>query len=174
MKNFLDKAVVMLFSVLLILNAFQDCLTDDLESNTGEMRQKRFTVLTACAYGTTSLAIYYTKSNGNAILHIGSAYTYALVNALGCSYPSGKYSGSIKADSNRNKKVTLKELFSSMTSQLNAMQKTITSQRYYGTDDEGYRYYRCYDTERGYWTYGPEIKQVTQKYGSDSLVLFSK
>ena len=74
----------------------------DSTSKSGELRQSKFVVLTACSESETS-------SIGIAHGTRGSLSTIALLEGAGCSYPSGAYKGSMPADTNDNKQISLQE-----------------------------------------------------------------
>ena len=62
------------------------------------------------------------------------AFTAALIKGMGCRYTSGKYLGSMPADQNNDKKVTLKELYDYIDQQVRSW-KLSQSAQYYGPDD---------------------------------------
>jgi hypothetical protein len=101
------------------------------ETNTrmGEMRQSKFVVIVAASYGQSS---YDGKFDGSGY-HQG-AFTAAIIKGLGCTYPYGKYTGSMPADSNGDNKITLKELFDYASEQ--ARSWAPQSAQYYGSDGE--------------------------------------
>ena len=72
---------------------------------TGELLEDKFQVIAACAYGTVSLELY----DGH---YSFGLMTYSLLKSAGCKYPSGAYSGSMPADTNRDGNLTLGETFS--------------------------------------------------------------
>lgn len=68
----------------------------------GELRSAKFLVLTASKENEVS---YNSRYNP-----IGGALTKGVVQGAGCSFPSGSFSGSIRADSNGDRRVSLNEL----------------------------------------------------------------
>ena len=70
---------------------------------TGELRSSKFYVLTAC--GKDELSTAYVGSTPF------SAFTYGFVRGVGCNYPSGYYNGRAYADTDKNKQLTLNELY---------------------------------------------------------------
>ena len=70
---------------------------------TGELRNSKFYVLTACGKNEESTAYF-----GSTPM---SAFTYAFVRSAGCNYPSGYYNGNAYADTDKNKQLTLMELY---------------------------------------------------------------
>ena len=156
-----------------VVTAFSGYLAEDLESNTGELLQKRFTVLAACEYGETSMDGYYVQSNGRLTKYRGGAFTYSLLYSMGCSYPGGSYSGKMRADSNADGKLTLQEACNGIKARVKAMNNLLTSQSIVGHYSDGTAAYFCYD-ENGNDSYGSEIEQLVQMGGSTSAELFKK
>lgn len=148
-----------------IMNAFSGYLSEDedaeaLESNTGELRQKRFAVLAACAHGKTSSDGYFVKKSGKLCFERGGTFTYSLIRTMGCNYPSGKLSGS-------RKKITLKQARDGVRSEVKNMNKLLKNNRYiawYAGD--------AYNTP-GYYYFSP-VEQSVQMGGSSSTILFRK
>ena len=90
----------------------------------GELRNSKFLVLTATTLNEES----WEYADGGSDIW-GGALTRAIAEATGCTFPAGSYKGSIPADSDKNKKLTLKELYgyvrprvSQMVKQLNSVQ----------------------------------------------------
>jgi hypothetical protein len=164
------------------MNAFSGYVMSDdeeLESNTGELRQDRFLVLTSSAHEKSSYNIYITKKEGKAIWHYGSAFCYSIVTGMGCSFPDGKYSGKMPADSNGDKKLTLSELHSYINSSTKKMKSIMTSQPYtWGYDSEGnyVKKYLCYRISGNTWYYSyfEPLDQTSKRYGGKEQVLFKK
>lgn len=105
----------------------------------GEFKQSKFIVITAASYDQSSWDGRYDGS-GN----YQGAFTAALVKGIGGTYPNGAYSGSMPADSNKDKKLTLKEVYT-------------------------YTYNLAYS-----WTNSGGEPQRAQYYGTDSTVLFTR
>ena len=72
----------------------------------GELKQEKFLVLTASSYTQPSSSI----SVGNTEFFFG-AFTGGLLEALGCTYPNGSYTGSMPGDANSDSRITLKEAY---------------------------------------------------------------
>ena len=107
--------------------------TEDGESasNTrmGEFRKSKFIVITAASAYRSS---YEGKFDGSG--YDQGAFTASLIKGLGCKYPKGKYSGSMPADTNKDNKVTLYEIYRYAKDQ--AYSWTRQSAEYYGPDNE--------------------------------------
>ena len=95
----------------------------------GEMRTSKFIVITAAGYWQSS---YDGKFDGSG--YDQGAFTAALIKGMGCRYTSGKYLGSMPADQNNDKKVTLKELYDYIINQVRSWRLSQSAQ-YYGPDD---------------------------------------
>ena len=96
----------------------------------GEFKKSKFIVITAASYNQTSAESVFDGAG-----YAQGAFTAALIKGMGCSYPNGSFSGSTPADKNSDKSVTLKELFSYITSITQGWGVSQTAQ-YYGTDSE--------------------------------------
>ena len=70
----------------------------------GELRQSKFTVLTACEY--RDLGENHEFPEGRC-----STFSYYLFKAAGVTFKSGAYSGSMPADSNGDGQLTLGEIY---------------------------------------------------------------
>ncbi|MBQ1632904.1 MAG: leucine-rich repeat protein [Clostridia bacterium] len=104
----------------------------DTEAGTarmGELRKSKFIVITAASAYRSS---YEGKFDGSG--YDQGAFTAAFIKGLGCSYPYGSYSGSMPADTNKNKQITLYEIYNYAYEQ--AYRWTGQSAQYYGTDSE--------------------------------------
>ena len=75
-------------------------------AKTGELLQEKFIVITAARSSQYSYDGQFDGSGYNQ-----GAFTAALIQGIGCSYPDGAYSGSMPADVNGNGVVTVTELF---------------------------------------------------------------
>ena len=71
---------------------------------TGELRQRKFSVLTACEYK-------YLSENRNYPEGRCSTFSYYLFKAAGAVFPTGAYAGSMPADGNGDGQLTLGELY---------------------------------------------------------------
>ncbi len=95
----------------------------------GEFRQSKFIVITAASAYRSS---YEGKFDGTG--YYQGAFTAALIKGLGCKYPKGNYSGSMPADTNKDSKVTLYEIYQYANDQ--AYNWTRQTARYYGPNNE--------------------------------------
>ena len=94
-----------------MINAFRSSdtyLQETTEENSGprtrsgELREKKFHVLTSSAY----------EENSDTVMSEdvwGGMLTRGVASALGCGYPSGDYSGSMAADSNGDQNLSFLE-----------------------------------------------------------------
>ncbi len=100
-------------------------------SNTrmGEFRKSKFIVITAA---TAYRSSYEGKFDGTG--YYQGAFTAALIKGMGCKYLTGSYTGSMPADTNKNKQVTLYEIYSYAQNQ--AYNWTRQTARYFGPDNE--------------------------------------
>ena len=138
-----------------VLDAFNNEVIDafagyDLETGVrskdaklGEFKKSKFIVITAASKTQTSLDGYFDGSG-----YRQGAFTAAIIKGMACKYPSGvriSYtSTAMPADSNGDRNVTLKELFS-------------------------YAYRTAH-----HWAGGDANAQRAQYYGPDAEVLFSR
>ncbi len=95
----------------------------------GEFRQSKFIVITAA---TAYASSYEGKFDGSG--YSQGAFTAALIKGLGCRYADGAYTGSMPADTNKNKQVTLYEIYDYAYNQ--AYNWTRQHAKYYGPNDE--------------------------------------
>ena len=93
----------------------------------GELKQSKFTVLTAASYLQPSQEGVLNDENST---HCG-VFSYFLVRGLGCNYTDGKYTGSMPADTDSNSKVTLSELYNYISSGVSSSGYSQSTQ-YYG------------------------------------------
>ena len=92
-----------------VIRAFRSY--EDSAVKTGEMREKRFTVLAACEFADESVQLPLTR-------HMeASIFGYCILRAMGCEYPSGAFTGSTPADTNGDGRITLKEIFGGANAQ---------------------------------------------------------
>ena len=87
----------------------EDLLSDGSllpQAGLGELRNSKFLVLTATTRNEESWEF---SQDGSSIW--GGALTRAITEAAGCTFPTGSYKGPITADTNKDKKLTLHELF---------------------------------------------------------------
>lgn len=79
--------------------------TDVLSSNSGELRQPKFIVITACRADQNSVEVrFHGRSYSQGL------FTTVLLNGMGCDYPKGAYDGSMPADKNLDGNITPPEL----------------------------------------------------------------
>lgn len=101
----------------------------------GELRQSRFYVITAASYAESGWEGRFDGSG-----YIQGALAAAVVKGIGGKYPSGSYTGSMPADSNKNSQVTLKEIYtyaynlSYKWTNVSGTNYTPQHVQYYGTD----------------------------------------
>ena len=90
-------------------------------SNAAEFRNSKYVVLVAAGFDETSsedtTGMLWWKS------HQGR-FTAALIKGMGCNYKKGTYKGSMPADKNNDKGVTVKELYNYIKSQVGKKQTT--------------------------------------------------
>ena len=146
-----------------VMNAFSGYLGGGVEENTGELLNSRFAVLAACKHGTVSSDIYFVNSSDRIIARRGGVFTYSLISSMGCSYPGGAYGGKLTADSNGDKKLTLKETYNGIKSKVSSMNSMLKKKNYVA----------YYEPNKKYYIFDP-IDQVVQMGGTGSTVLFKK
>ena len=88
-------------------SGYEVALEGDGQRKAGELKTSKFIVISASRYSESSWC--FESYDGSGIAQ--SAYTLALVQGIGSSYKTGKYQGSMPADTNGNSAVSLKELF---------------------------------------------------------------
>ncbi len=115
-------------------------LEEEAGERSGELRKNKFIVITATHSRQGSEEGYYNNND-----YRQGAFTAALLQGMGCSYPFGEYSGSMPADVNRNKSITLKELFD-----------------------------YAYSTVLDWTSSSDDPPQQVQYFGTDSTVLFAR
>ena len=147
------------------MNAFSGYLSSDVESNSGELLQGRFAVLAACEFGKTSSDAYYTKTGSKVYRRRGGTFTVALLNSLGCAYPGGKRGSGMPGDSNKDKKLTLKEAYKSVKSTVNKMNDMLEDNNYVA-------YYEGDSNNPAGYYYFYTLDQSVQMGGNGNTVLF--
>ena len=75
----------------------------------GELATSKFVVLTSAAAAEVGWAANGWGPDGSGYPQF--FYTAALIKGMGCTYPYGEYSGSMAADRNKDKLITLKEIY---------------------------------------------------------------
>ena len=109
----------------------------------GELATSKFIVITAARSDEVCWNTLYWGIDGGD--YSQGFFTAAFIKGMGCTYPNGTYSGSMPADTDGNKQITLKEIFS-----------------------------YAYDLAL-YWSDDMDLSwQHAQYYGPDSEVLFKR
>ena len=85
-----------------VLTAFRGA--EIANPKTGELLSHKYTVITTCEHGDYGVNL---PVEGDIE---GGMLTYCIIKALGCGYPDGSYTGSMPADTNGDKALTLGEL----------------------------------------------------------------
>ncbi len=93
-------------------NAFNQAIIDALvgyndvlSSNSGELRQPKYIVITACRADQNSAEVRFQGQS-----YSQGLFTTVLLDGMGCTYPKGAYSGSMPADNNLDGNITPSEL----------------------------------------------------------------
>ena len=97
----------------------------------GELATSKFIVITAA---TASESSWDGSFDGSGYRQ--GRFTAAVIKGLGCSYPNGTYSGSMPADRNGDKKITLSELYNYAYNTALNWGSTAQHAQYYGPDSE--------------------------------------
>ena len=97
----------------------------------GELATSKFIVITAA---TASESSWDGSFDGSGYRQ--GRFTAAVIKGLGCSYPNGTYSGSMPADRNGDKKITLSELYNYAYNTALNWGSTAQHAQYYGSDSE--------------------------------------
>ena len=87
-------------------SGYRIAATEEEVAKYGELATSKFIVITAA---TTSESSWDGSFDGSDYRQ--GRFTAAVIKGLGCKYPNGTYSGSMPADSNGDKKITLSELY---------------------------------------------------------------
>ena len=109
------------------IQPFRKYKLSGIQSNYGELANNKFIVLTACHSSETSVS--YSEGSG-------SSFPWAIVNALGCTWPGTAYGGSSPADRDGNKVLTLGECWSYVSVRAKEIIPHEQNAQYYG--DNGY------------------------------------
>ena len=149
------------------MDAFSGYLASGVSENTGELLQNRFCVLAACQHGKTSNDGYFKTVNKKFSYQKGGLFTYALVSSMGCSYPGGSYGGTISADANKDKQLTLQEAYNGVKYRVNQISTALKKNSYVAW------YAGDATHSAGYYRFDP-IDQVVQMGGTGSTVMFKK
>lgn len=88
--------------------------TDGITPRNGELIREKFHVLTACSSDQISIELKTSAGYSYGLM------TNELIDALGCSFPSGAYSGTFRGDSNGDSRLTLGEAQTFITGQIDA------------------------------------------------------
>jgi len=114
-----------------VVNVFRGETIRDY-AKTGELLDvNKFSVLAAAKHGTTSQGMYVTQQSLNSYLNgnvskfykDGSAFSYAIVKAMGYNFPDASYNGSMGGDSNGDGRLTLTEAYNSIRGTISSMKK---------------------------------------------------
>ena len=97
----------------------------------GELATSKFIVITAA---TASESSWDGSFDGSGYRQ--GRFTAAVIKGLGCSYPNGTYSGSMPADKNGDKQITLSELYNYAYNTALNWGSTAQHAQYYGPDSE--------------------------------------
>ncbi len=97
----------------------------------GELANKKFIVITAASKTETSADGAYDGSG-----YRQGKFTASIIKGMGCKYPKGAYSGSMPADSNGDKKVTLSEIFNYAYNNALKWGNAVQHAQYYGPSSE--------------------------------------
>ena len=97
----------------------------------GELATSKFIVITAAKSDESSWDGRYDGSG-----YRQGRFTAALIKGMGCSYPNGTYSGSMPADTDGNKQITLKEIYTYAYNTALGWASTPQYAQYYGPDSE--------------------------------------
>lgn len=97
----------------------------------GELATSKFVVITAASYDESCWEGYYDGSG-----YRQSRFTAAFIKGMGCTYPNGSYSGTMFADDNDDKQITLKEIYSYTYKMGLNWGSTPQYAQYYGPDNE--------------------------------------
>lgn len=112
------------------IEAFSGYYLEGETAKSGELAQSKFIVISASSKTETSHDYYYDGSG-----YRQGQFTAALIKGMGCKYPSGSYSGSMPADKNSNKLITLSEIYTYAYNQAISWSGNQHAQ-YYGTGSE--------------------------------------
>ncbi len=182
-----NAAVISAFSGY-TLQPESSVIPEGITLRTGELRQEKFCVLTACAKDQTSAEL--TSSLGYSY----GLMTYELIKALGCTYPDGMYGGSFTGDKTpEDSRLTLAEARTYITYRVE-LRKAYKQNELETNHDQLYedwktnwneshyfngKYYARYDGDDGFFEakydfYYHAYDQITSTFGSDSFVLFER
>ena len=112
-------------------SGYRIAATEEEVAKYGELATSKFIVITAA---TTSESSWDGSFDGSDYRQ--GRFTAAVIKGLGCKYPNGTYSGSMPADSNGDKKITLSELYNYAYNTALNWGSTAQHAQYYGPDSE--------------------------------------
>ena len=112
-------------------SGYRIAATEEEVAKYGELATSKFIVITAA---TTSESSWDGSFDGSDYRQ--GRFTAAVIKGLGCKYPNGTYSGSMPADSNGDKKITLSELYKYAYNTALNWGSTAQHAQYYGPDSE--------------------------------------
>ena len=110
-------------------------------TRSGELRQSKFIVLTAAAKDEVGWEGGWDRDIAyiDGTWYRGHALGSAILKGMGCKYPNGAYTGSMPADKNKNKEITVKELYDYVYSCVYNWTKNLSTTshvQYYGPNSE--------------------------------------
>ena len=113
-----------------MIDAFAGCdttvvLSDDAVFDSGELAKSKFVVITACG-----------KNQSSGEINKKGLFTTAFVTGGGCKYGSSTYTGSMPADTNKDKKLTVNEIASYARSEVKKKDSSQTVQYYASNTSE--------------------------------------
>ena len=112
-------------------SGYRIAATEEEVAKYGELATSKFIVITAA---TTSESSYDGKYDGSG--YNQGRFTAAVIKGMGCTYPNGTYSGSMPADKNGDKQITLSELYNYAYNTALNWGSTAQHAQYYGPDSE--------------------------------------
>ncbi len=149
-----NTAVISAFSSYTLETKKPSLSSEGITPKNGELIQEKFIVLSACAENQESVELSASIDGENFSCGL---MTYALVRALGCSYPGGNYGGVFYGDRNSNHQLSLSEAVNYITSWISNQKQ---------------RYIQKLESQGK--TYNGEYDQITSSHGDGSFVLFER
>ena len=112
-------------------SGYRIAATEEEVAKYGELATSKFIVITAAKSAESSYDGSYDGSG-----YDQGRFTAAVIKGMGCTYPNGTYSGSMPADKNGDKQITLKELYDYAYNTALNWGSTAQHAQYYGSDSE--------------------------------------
>jgi hypothetical protein len=112
-------------------SGYRIAATEEEVAKYGELATSKFIVITAAKSAESSYDGSYDGSD-----YDQGRFTAAVIKGMGCTYPNGTYSGSMPADKNGDKQITLKELYDYAYNTALNWGSTAQHAQYYGSDSE--------------------------------------